>query len=153
MHLVERLVARDSQFALQMQIGTGQEDMDARVVSLFQSCPGPANVRLSCPGQAGDHRASDLARDQTHGIEVVFRSYREAGFNDVYAQTLQLAGEAQLVVYPHAAARGLLAVPQAGVKNPDAWLVAFHLVAFGHRKPSFCPNSRQIFTMLGLATR
>ena len=59
-----------------------------------------------------------------HRLEVAVRGDREAGFDDVDAQAIELLGQAQLLGRRHAEARGLLAVAERRVEDCVRDLVA-----------------------------
>src|SRR4029077_10819184 len=74
-YLFKRLVARDFELALQMQIRAGQEYVDPRMTGLIQRSPRAADVRLTGTGQSSNNRAAELCGDEVYGPEVIFRSY------------------------------------------------------------------------------
>ena len=90
---------------------------------------GPLDVGLGGAGQAADDRTSHGLRNGLHRFEVAVARDREARFDDVDAESLELARQGQLLVQVHAAARRLLAVTQGRVEDED--LVPQEITSWG----------------------
>jgi hypothetical protein len=101
---------------VQVDIGGGKKSMDACAGGPFKGAPGSFNVTRTTTRQGGNYRASNLPRQRPHGVKVPFRCDRKSGFNDVYAQTIELVRHAQLLFAVHAATWRLFSVAQGGVE-------------------------------------
>ena len=88
---------------MQMDIGGGKENVDARPLGVAHRLPGALDVFEAGAGQAGDPGTADLLGHGLDRLEVAVGSDGEAGLDDVHAQALELARHAQLLVQPHAA--------------------------------------------------
>ena len=64
---------------------------------LRQRRPGAIDVRRDRARQAGDDRPPHRAGDGAHRLEVAVRGDREAGFDDVHAEAIELLRQAQLL--------------------------------------------------------
>jgi hypothetical protein len=82
--------------------------------------PRRVDVALGAAGQAGHGAVVHRGGDGLHALEVHGGGDGEAGLDHIHAQGVQLPGHLHLLTEIHAAAGGLLAVPQGGVKNFDA---------------------------------
>ena len=70
--------------------------------------------------RAGERRYAamlDLGGDGAGRFEVAGRGDRKAGFDDVHAELLDLAGESELLVAVHRETGRLFAVAQRGIEN------------------------------------
>jgi len=108
------------QLVLDVDVGGGDEGVDARALSVAHRPPGGVDVGLVGAGEAADHRALDLSRYLLHGLEVAGRGDREAGLDHVDPQPRQLLGDLDLLDGIQRDAGRLLAVPQGGVEYVDA---------------------------------
>ncbi len=93
--------------------------MDTRPLCPFQSAPGPLNISYVRAGKSGDYRPVYLGSDPAYRLKLFVGSYREAGFNNVDAELVELPGQAKLVFRAHAAAGRLFAVTQSRVEDGD----------------------------------
>jgi hypothetical protein len=80
-----------------------------------------------------------------NGIKVAIGAGRKTGLDHIHLESLQLAGDAQFLVFGHRGARGLLAVTQGGVKNDQ--LVAH--VAAPVQEKSWPKNKRPVALAYG----
>ena len=80
-------------------------------------------VAAAGAGEAGDHRAADLAGDALHALEIARRGDREAGLDHVDAELGEGARHAELLLEVHREAGALLAVAERGVEDDDAIVV------------------------------
>ncbi len=119
MHLIERLLARHLQLALQMKVGNSKKSMDTRPLCPFQSAPCPLNIRQVRAGKPGDHGPVYLGGDPSHRPELFFGSDGKAGFDNIDAELVQLPGQAKLVFCAHTATGRLFAVTQSSVEDGD----------------------------------
>ena len=119
---LQAVVPADPQLALQVQVGGGDEGVDAGALRRAERLAGPLDVGGVAAREGGDHRAPDLPRDQLHRVRVVVGRDREARLDDVGAQRLDLAREPDLLVRVHGEAGRLLAVAQGGVEDDQSVL-------------------------------
>ena len=114
------------QLVLEVDVGRGDERVDARSFRVPDGLPCTIDVRRVRAGQAGDDRADDLARDRLHRLEVAGRGDREAGFDDVDVQSRELVRDLELLGRVQRDARRLLPVAQRCVED----LYVFHASSF-----------------------
>ena len=112
-------VAGGAHLVLQMDVGGGDEGMDARPLGVLDGVPAGADIALHAARQAADDRAFDLAGDGLHGLEVAGAAGRETGLDDVHTQPRELVRDLQLLRRVEAAPGRLLAVAQRGVEEDD----------------------------------
>ena len=112
-------VAGDAQLGLEMQVGGGEEGVDAVLFGGLDGAGGGFDVLALAAGERGDAGAANLFGDGVDGVEVALRGDREAGFDDVNAERGELVRHAQLFAVVHGAAGRLLAVAEGGVKEDD----------------------------------
>ena len=117
---LEHLLPGHPELVLHVDVAGGDEHMDAGLFGLFQGVPGGIDVLFAAAGEAGHGAFGDRPGDGLHALEVLRGDDGEARLDDVHPQLLQLAGHLHLLGEVHAASRGLLAVPQGGVKNFNA---------------------------------
>ena len=109
--------AADAQLVFEVNVGGGEEDVNARARRLRQRRPGAIDVRRDRAGQAGDDRPPHGAGNGAHRLEVAIRRDREAGLDDVHAEAIELLRQAQLLGRGHAEAGRLLAVAKRRVEH------------------------------------
>ena len=112
----QALLPAHPQLALQVQIRGGQKRVEAGPGGWPQGLAGALDVARVAAREAGDHRAPDLLGDQLHGARVVIGGDREARFDDIRAQRIDLAGKQELLVRVHRETRRLFAVAKGGVE-------------------------------------
>ena len=118
--LVERLGACDLELGGEVQVGCGEEGVDAGAGGGLDGARGGLDVLALGAGEGGDDGASDLAGDVADGFGVALGGDGEAGLQDVDAESGDLVGHAQLLGAVHDAAGRLFAVAQGGVEEEDA---------------------------------
>ena len=116
---LEALLARDPELALQVQVGGGDEGVDAAACGGFEGLAGGVDVARSAARQRRDHGPSYLCRDPAHRFGVVLGGDREAGLHDVHAQGVELTSQLDLLLDAHREAWRLLAVAEGGVEDDD----------------------------------
>jgi hypothetical protein len=84
--LVESLVAGEAELVLEMEVGGGEDDVDA--VGW-----GGLDVFAFGAGERGDAGAADLAGDGSDGGEVALGGNGESGLEDVYAEGRDLVAK------------------------------------------------------------
>jgi len=104
--------------------------MDARPGGGPQRLPGQIDVPVVAPRQRRHGGAPHRFGDGAHGLLIALGRAREPGFDDVHAQRVELAGEAQLRLRCHGIARRLFAVPQRGVEDDHVSRHSGHSVPF-----------------------
>ena len=124
---LEALLARHAQLGLQVQVGGGDERVDAPLRRRLDRPRGRLEVGAMAARQAGDHRPPDLGGNLAHGFGVGRRRDREAGLDDVHAERIELTRQLQLLGRAQRKPGRLLAVAQRRVEDPD--------VLFVHRTP------------------
>ncbi len=122
----EDFVPRLVQFELAVDLGGGQEDVDAAAFAGgLDGLAGRVDVPRHATRQAADDGAFDLTGDGLDGCEIAVADDREAGLDDIDLQARQLPGDLQLFAQVHGSARALLAVAKGGVK--DGYAIIFHI--------------------------
>ena len=121
--LRDDLVGRHAQLLLHVDRAGGDEGVDAPARRRADGLAGAADVVLVGARQRTDGGLLDRLGDRAHRLEVAVGGGGEAGLDDVHAHTLELAGDAQLLVTGHRRARALLAVAQGGVEDDQ---LVFH---------------------------
>ena len=97
---------------LEVDVAGGEENVDAWLAGVFDGFVSGVDVLREASGQARDfHVACYYAGDRFDGLEVLFGSDWEAGFDDVHVQELKLFGDSQLLRQRHGGAGALFAVP------------------------------------------
>ena len=122
-----------------MEVGAGEEDVDAALGGGLDGAGGGFDVLALAAGEGGDAGAVNLAGDGLDGVEVAVGGDGEAGFDDVDAEGGELVGEAQLFCVVHGAAGRLFAVAEGGVEDNE-------LGVGSHREKTF--PSRQNHNVL-----
>jgi len=117
--LAQRLRAPDLQLVTQVDIGGGQEDVQARTHGADEGAGRGLDVLALGSAQRGHPAAAHLAGDGVHRLPFAVGGHREARLQHVDPQPLELAGQPQLLRPVHAAARRLLAVAQRRVEDLD----------------------------------
>ena len=127
--------AGGAHLVLQVDVGGGDEGVDAGPLGVLDGVPAGADVALHAARQSADDRALDLPGDGAHRLEVAGAAGREAGLDDVHPQPGELVRDLQLLRRVEAAARRLLAVAQRGVEEDDrlAYVAAARPAAAGRR--------------------
>ena len=120
--LFQRLLAGDLQLVLQMNVGAGKKDVNARTARRFERACGGFDVLLLGARKAGNLRPTHLAGNQLNGCKVALGGNGKASLHHINAQRFQLPGHAQFFRGVHAASRRLLAVAQRRVEKLDAFL-------------------------------
>ena len=114
---LQHLLAVLLQLVKDVDIGDGEEYVDARLGRVLHGLPAGVHVAGDGAGQAGDDGAAHLLGDGDDGLEVARRGRGEAGLDEVHLHTLQGARDLQLLAAAQGDAGRLLAVPQRRVKN------------------------------------
>ena len=111
----QRVLAGHAELVLQVDVGRGQERVDARVPGALERFPGAIDVAGQRAAQARHDRVAERLGHGFHRLEVAIRRDRESGFDNVDAQLLELLGEPQLLFQVHRAPGRLLTVTQRGI--------------------------------------
>src|SRR5205823_6176796 len=67
---LDHLLPGEAQLALDVDVGSGEHDVDLRALGVLDRPPHGLDVRLHGAGQRGDHGAPDLTGDGLAGLEV-----------------------------------------------------------------------------------
>ena len=116
---VEDFAARPAQLVLDVQVGGGDESVEAGPRGRLDGPPGALDVVPGRARQGGDHRSPHFAGHGVHRPEVVLGGDRETRLDDVHPQRIELPGHPELLFQIHAAAGRLLAVAQRRVEDDD----------------------------------
>ncbi len=106
--------------------------MDAGSYRSFERLSGALNIVTGGARETGDDGPGHSGSDRLHGSEITVGGNGKPSLDDVHAQAVELASQADFLVHVHAAAWGLLTVAQSRVENryPRA----------GHEKSSGIPS-------------
>ena len=105
------------QLVLHVQLGGGQEGVDAAALRALDGFKAPVDVRGQGPAQGGHHRGFDGGGDGRDGLEIAFAGGRETGLDDVHAKGFELAGHADFFFAGHGGSGRLFAVTERGIKD------------------------------------
>jgi hypothetical protein len=111
-------------FFLHVQRRRGDEGVDARTVGTLERRGRACDVLVVGARQRADGGVLDRVGNRLHRFEVAVRAGRETGLDDVHAQALELARDAQLLVARHRGTRRLLAVAQVVSKITSFSVIA-----------------------------
>ena len=100
----QNLLAGFLQLVLQVDVRGGDEGVDPRFGGMADGLPGPVDIRLGCPRQAGDLGLFQCAGNLGDRFEISLRGRRETGLDDIDAELFQLGGDAQFFAGIHAGA-------------------------------------------------
>ncbi len=98
---LETLVATQPQLALEVQVGSGDEDVDPRSRRRSHRLAGEVDVPVVTAGQRGDDGPADTLGDRPDGPPVALGRVREPCFDHVHPERVQLAGETHLFLGRH----------------------------------------------------
>ena len=111
-------------------VNDGSRDNTAEIVLnyMLQGLPGALDVGTAGARQSGDDGAADDFGDRLHRLEIAIRGDGESGLDDVHAEAIELMGQAQFFLLVHAAAGGLLAISESGVKYSNSRFIHNHFL-------------------------
>ena len=96
--LGERLVARDAELVLEVDVARRDEDVEVRPLGDRDRLDRPLRVAVAAAGERGDRDpALRLLGDPPDRLEVAGRGGREAGLDDVDLEPGELAGDLELL--------------------------------------------------------
>ena len=128
-------------FAFEVQVGGGDEGVDAAALRRgVQRLAGPVDVVAAAAGQRGDDGRRSSRGDRPHGLGVGLGGDREARFDHVHAERVELPGELQLLGHAQREPGRLLAVAQRRVEDGDA---VCHEASIDN-----CPNSPATYSQI-----
>src|SRR5919108_1318356 len=110
------LLPRHSQFVLQMDIGRGDERMDAGVPGMFDGLQSPVDIRFLGARETDYPRTTDFFAHSSHRVEIAVRRGGKARFDHIDAELFQLPGNDYFLFDRHARAGRLLAVTQGRIE-------------------------------------
>jgi hypothetical protein len=113
----QALVAGHAELAFQVQVGRGDEHVNAAPLRGGERPASAVDVFVHAPGQRGDDRPVNLRADHPDRFGIGLGGNRETRFDDVDAQGAQLPGELQLLVDSQGKAGSLLAVPERRIED------------------------------------
>src|SRR5713101_7182036 len=106
-----------------MNVRGGEEDVNTRAGSVFQSFPGTFDIRTAGSRQSSNNGTADDRGDGPYGFKIAIGGNRESSFDHVDAETVKLVRQPQFFLIVHAAPGRLLSVAQGGVENGDSKLL------------------------------
>ena len=121
---LQDLLGGHLQLVLHVEGAGGDEQVNPRVGGVLDGLPGGVDVLLGGPGQRGHGAVLYLPGDGLDRLKVAGRGDGKAGLDDVHLELFQALSHLQLFLEVHAAARGLLAVPEGGVENFNSLHIA-----------------------------
>src|SRR5260370_1254376 len=124
-----------------MNVRGGEEDVNTRAGSVFQSFPGTFDIRTAGSRQSSNNGAADDRGDGPYGFKVAIGGNGEPGFDHVGAQTVELMRQPQFFLMVHAAPGRLLSVAQGGIENGDSELLRGHGASFENLRRSYLLRS------------
>ena len=116
---LDDLIRRHFELVFHVQRRSGQEGMDAGGFRAADGIPRSVDILFHAARQRADRGAADVIRNRGDCRRVARRRDCKARFDDIHLERFQLLGNLDFFVQVHAAARGLLAVTQGGVKNSN----------------------------------
>ena len=135
-----------------MQVGSGEERVDAGPCGVPHGTPGGVDVGAVSSGQPGNDRSvllADLARDSGHRLMIIGARGWKSGLDDVDTKSAQLPSDLDLLCAGETGARGLLPIAQCRVEN--AHDVGLALLAHGF--PSLVKRPSSAVVALASASR
>jgi hypothetical protein len=125
-----------------VQVGTGEEDVDAVDRRGFDRAGRGFNVVAPAARERGDARSANFFGDGPDRFEIARRRDGEARLEDVDAERRELVRHAQLLTMMHGASGALLAVAERGVKEDDVIRVG-HGICVHKPVPFDFPNHNE----------
>jgi hypothetical protein len=90
--LIEGLVAGDAELVLEMEVGGGDDEVDAVGGGGLDGAGGGLDVFAFATGERGDAGAADLVGNRSDGREVAVGGDGESGLEDIDAKGRDLVG-------------------------------------------------------------
>src|ERR1017187_3419074 len=125
-NLIDGLLACGSQLVFQVQVGSSEEKVQARLCGRLETAQGSIYVVLYLKYKLRYGAMLDFSGHGSRGLQVSGGGNRETRFDDVHAELLDLPRKLQLFLAIHRKAGGLLAVSQRRVED----LNGFHSDSF-----------------------
>ena len=114
-----RLVTRQPELMLEMNVRGGDKGMNADLRRPFQRFPCAVDIFRTRACKAADDGAFHFLRDPTDGFEISRGTIGKTCFDNVNAKTRQLLRDHELLIQVHGGPGRLFTVPKGGIKNPD----------------------------------
>ena len=118
--LLQHRLAVLAQLVRDVDVGGGEEDVDARILRVADRFPALVDIVGHGAAERRDLGAAHFAGDAVDGVEVGRRGGGEAGLDAVDAHALEQLGDLQLLLSGEGDAGGLFAVAQGGIKDSDS---------------------------------
>ena len=115
----QRVVTRDAQLVLEVDVAAGDEDVEVRPLGNSQRLDGALRIAILAARQAGDGHSPGFAGDRLDRLELARRRGREAGLDDVHVEADELAGDLDLLRHGEPGPGRLLAVAKSRVEDSD----------------------------------
>ena len=116
----QHLLAVLAELVEDVNLGAGEEDVDAPPRGVAHPFPGGVNVLRVGSRQTADDGPADFFGDALEGRKLGRRAHRKAGLDDVHAQPFKLVRDLELLVGGHGGSGGLFAVPEGGIEDQDS---------------------------------
>jgi hypothetical protein len=143
--LLKHLVGRHAQLFLHVQCRGGDKRVNATPFGAFEGLGRARNIAVIGSGQRAHRGILNGLGNGLNSVKVTIGTGRKTSLDHVHLESLQLASDAQFLVFGHRGARGLLAIAQGGVKNDQ--LVAH--VAAPVQEKSWPKNKRPVALAYG----
>ena len=115
----QRLVARDSQLVLEVDVAAGDEDVQVRPFCNPKGFHRTLRISVLAAGEPGHRHAPGFAGDRLDRLELAGRGGRKAGLDHVDVEADELAGDLDLLGDREPGPGSLLAVAESRVEDPD----------------------------------
>src|SRR5262245_57486982 len=103
-----------------MNVRSSDRSVNSRLGGILHLLPASIDIQFAGTGQAGYGHGANLLGYSLYRFEVAVGRDREPGFDDVHAQSLELARQQEFFLYVHAGAGRLLAISQGSVEDVNA---------------------------------
>ena len=130
----QALLAADPQLALEVQVGGGDEGVDAGAGGRRERLRGAVDVGVVGPRQRGHHGAPHGRGHRVHGLRVGGRGDGEPGLEHVHAEGVERTRHPQLLGDRHREPGRLLAVAQRRVEDPYGGAVVHQPAPWGRHR-------------------
>src|SRR5579862_7927153 len=112
-----------------MNVGSSEENMNARAGRILQGFPCTLNIGAAGASQSCNDRPANHFGDSLDRFEIAIGCDRKPGFNHIDAEAVELVRQTQFLLVVHAATRRLFAIAEGCVENGDADLLG-HVPSF-----------------------
>ena len=96
-----------------LDVGGGNEDMHHAYIGIKAGL----DILFHNAGEAADLGLQALFGDLPDAVELALGGYGKSGLDNIHTEFIKLPGDLELFILGERYARGLLAIPQSGIKN------------------------------------